>query len=403
MKSFSGKYTEFFRTPQVPTLMAVALFSRMPMGMVPFAMLMFLREALGSFALAGSAVGAYFVAMAIVAPINGRIIDRLGPRIPLAATGIVQPFALVALLVSAKLGLGYAAVLVAAAVSGAFNPPISVLTRSIWRHRFDREEQRRMAFSVDAVLIQLNYTVGPAITAALLTGPGATVAYAVAIVAVVASFVIFVISPAPGYLKREAHAKRHMLGPLTEPRLLIVYAATFGFTVSFGLMEVGYPGFAIALAMPAFGGVLLSINSLGAATGGALYGGMHVKARIERQFAAAMGLMALPLFLHAIIDLPGLFAIVAFFAGAVIAPVIASQLVLVSRLSPAKYATEAFTWGSTFIVCGHGAGIALGGVLVEATGAKSVFAMAGAVMCAMAVLALLLSARAEAVALGAEE
>ena len=49
---------------------------------------------------------------------------------------------------------------------------------------------------------------------------------------------------------------------------------------------------------------------------------------------------------------PVLFAIVAFFAGTLIAPSIASQSVLVSRLAPSHYATEAFTWSTTFIVAG---------------------------------------------------
>jgi len=195
-------------------------------------------------------------------------------------------------------------------------------------------------------------------------------------------------SPALSYFRREAATERHLLGPLTEPRLLLVFAATFGLTLCFGLLEVGYPGYATALAMPAFGGVLLSINSMGSATGGALYGGMRLRTPMERQFAAAMGLMAVPLFLHALVDPPVLFAIVAFLAGALIAPSIASQSVLVSRLAPSKYATEAFTWSSTFIVCGLGAGVALGGTLVEVVGVKPAFAIAGMVMCAMALLAL---------------
>ncbi len=392
VKRIAGQYAEFLRKPRVATLVVVALLSRMPIGMVGFAMLMVLRENLGSFALAGSAVGAYFVAMAVAAPIGGRLIDRIGPRIPLLVTGCVQPVAMAALLASVEFGLGFAFVAAAAALSGAFAPPITVLTRTLWRHRFEHEDERRMAFSIDAITIEVNFTLGPAIAAAVLAAAGATAAFALTIAVVIVSFLIFVASPALGYFRRETHAERHMLGPLTEPRLLIVFLATFGLTLCFGLLEVGYPGYATLLAMPAFGGVLLSINAMGSATGGTLYGGLHLRAPMERQFAAAMGLMALPLFLHALVDSPALFAVVAFLAGALIAPSIASQSVLVSRLAPAKYATEAFTWSSTFIVCGLGAGVALGGMLIELAGVKFAFAFAGAVMLAMALLALLLPA-----------
>src|SRR5436305_1375398 len=163
MHSILGRYVEFIRQPDVARMLAIALLSRMPIGMVGFAMVMYLREALGDFALAGSAVGINFVAMAAVAPIVGRSVDRFGPRMPLLITGLVQPFALAGVLVSAKLGLGFAYVAGAAALSGMFASPITTLTRTAWRQRFDREEDRRTAFSVDAVMIELNFTVGPVI------------------------------------------------------------------------------------------------------------------------------------------------------------------------------------------------------------------------------------------------
>ncbi|HQY47685.1 MAG TPA: hypothetical protein PLE38_12070, partial [Usitatibacteraceae bacterium] len=71
-----------------------------------------------------------------------------------------------------------------------------------------------------------------------------------------------------------------------------------------------------------------------------------------------------------------------------IAPSIACQSVLVSRLAPAQYATEAFTWSSSFILLGLGAGIALGGWLIEASGPKSPF-LAGAFLMAVVSLGVL--------------
>ncbi len=239
-------------------------------------------------------------------------------------------------------------------------------------------------------MIEINFTLGPAIIAAVLASGGPTIAFAIAIGVTVAALLVFVASPALRYVRREPHARRHMLGPLTEPRLILVFFATLGLTMGFGLLEVGYPGYATALAMPALGGVLLSVNSLGSAIGGAIFGGLRIRAPIERQFAVAMGVMALPLFLHAFVDGPAGFAVAAFLAGASIAPSITCQSVLVSRLAPSHHATEAFTWSSTFIVSGLGAGMALGGLLVETTGPKAPFVAGGAIVAAMALLALLL-------------
>ena len=392
MIRFARNYIEFIRQPDVARLLVVALLSRMPIGMVGFAMVMFLRESLGNFVLAGTAVGANFIALAAVAPIVGRLVDRYGPRIPLLVTGIVQPLALAGVLAAAKLGLGFHYVVAAAALSGMFASPITTLTRTAWRHRFEREEDRRTAFTLDAVMIELNFTVGPAIVAAILATAGATAAFAFTLVVVVASFLIFLTSPALRYFKRDRSTRRHMLGPLTEKQLWIVFLTTFGLAMSLGLLEVGYPAYATWLALPPLAGLFLSVNSIGSALGGALFGGWHFRMALERQLAAALGLMAIPMFLHGVVPSPLPFAIVAFLAGSLIAPAVACQSVLVSRLAPSQYATEAFTWWSTFIVSGLGSGMALGGWLVETHGVRTAFFTGSAILCVVAVVALTIAA-----------
>jgi predicted MFS family arabinose efflux permease len=101
----------------------------------------------------------------------------------------------------------------------------------------------------------------------------------------------------------------------------------------------------------------------------------------------------LPLLLHAWVNHLVLLGLVAFIAGATIAPSIAAQSVLISRMAPQKYATEAFTWSSTFIVSGIGAGMAAGGALAETYTARMPFIIAALVMASMAGLALLLNVK----------
>ncbi|HEX4779226.1 MAG TPA: MFS transporter [Usitatibacter sp.] len=392
MRSIFRKYAAFIRQPDVARLLLTGLVSRMPIGMVGFSMLVFLRERLGNFADAGAAVGIDFIACAAVAPIVGRIVDRNGPRRVLYVTGVMQPLSLAATLLAAQLGMSFATVAFCAALSGIFSSPITTLTRTMWRHRFEREEDRRTAFSLDSVTIEINFTLGPAIMAGVLAAFGSTAAFAVAIVTVVVSFLAFMASPALRYFHPGDGGARHLLGPLTEPRLWLIYAATFGLTMCLGLMEVGYPAYGTALAAPALGGLLLGVNSLGSATGGSLYGGLHFRLSVERQFAFAMALMALPILLHAPLPPLAIFAVLAFFAGALIAPSIAAQSVLVSRLAPPRYATEAFTWSSTCIISGLGSGMALGGWLVESSGLPSLFVVAASLAACMAGVALAISA-----------
>src|SRR3954468_6872317 len=210
----------------------------MPVGMGGFAMLMFLRESLGNYALAGTAVGCNLVAIGAVAPIVGRLIDRYGARMPLMVTGTMQPLALLSVMIAAKAQLPFPVIAGCAALAGVFTTPITTLTRTAWRHRFQSEDDRRTAFALDAVMIEINFTLGPAIIAAILATAGATAAFGTAIACVVASIFIFLFSPALKYFKRGKAGERHMLGPLTEPRLLLVFAATFGLTLAFGIIEV---------------------------------------------------------------------------------------------------------------------------------------------------------------------
>lgn len=371
-------------------MVLVAWVARLPIGMIGLSMLLFLRDKLGSFDLAGAAVGVSFLAMAITGPISGRIIDRRGPQGFLRITGITQPTLMLVLFAVVHYQAPTWAVLLAAFASGAFPIPINTLARTIWRHRFGDDADRRMAYSVDSVTMELCFTIGPLIVATLIALVSPSLAFLTVSAMMFGSFLIFLTSPALNYWQHEPSAERHLLGPLSDPQMLLLFLVTFGLTTAFGLLEVGYPALATALTMPAFAGVMLAINSVGSAIGGAIYGAMHLKLSIERQFAAMLALMVLPLLLHYGVNNLVPLGVVAFIAGATIAPSIAAQSLLVSRMAPQKYATEAFTWSSTFIVSGIGAGMALGGALAENFSAKTPFLVASITAAGMALLALLL-------------
>ena len=376
MRRFAADYQEFFRQPGVPGLMAVALLTRMPVGMIGLALLLHLRESLGSFAVAGILSGIYFISLAIGGPIQGRIMDRSGPRKVVWVTSAVHPMALIAVLLLADARAPLAAIAMAGVVAGVFATPKMVLIRTLWRHRFADEENRRRAFSLDAVLVELNFTLGPAIVAAVVAAAGARAAFATAIGVSIASILLFLASPVLRHFPGGTQEERHLLGPLREGQLVAVFVATLGFTAAVGLVDVGYPAYAASVGATAFGGVLLALNAFGSAVGGAIFGGLRFRASVERQFVLVVGCMALPLAAHLLVDSLAAFCVAAFVTGLTIAPAIACQSVLVSRLAPAKYATEAFTWSSTSIVAGLGAGMALGGWLSESSGAKAPFLVA---------------------------
>ena len=160
----------------------MAVLARMPLGTVTLALLLHVRALTGSFAAAGAAVGSYLAPSAVTAPIIGRWIDRRGARGALIVTGIVSPAALLVLWIAGPLGLSTPTLWVVAAIAGAFAPPITVLTRTMWRYRFDDDDARKTAFALDAVLVEFSFTAGPALIALLLAIGSPAVAFSAAFV-----------------------------------------------------------------------------------------------------------------------------------------------------------------------------------------------------------------------------
>jgi predicted MFS family arabinose efflux permease len=123
---------------------------------------------------------------------------------------------------------------------------------------------------------------------------------------------------------------------------------------------------------------------------------MHLRTAVERQLPRVMALMALPLALHALVGSAWAMLPWAFAAGVLIAPAMTAVSLIVAKNAPARYATEAFTWSTTAIVTGVGAGTAIGGVLAERVGVRACFAFAAVCALAGGALALRLRARATA-------
>jgi MFS family permease len=388
MHAFLNQYRSFFAQPDVARIVLISIVARMQIGMMSFSMLMFLRDALGSFALAGSVVGALFITMGVTAPIQGRLIDRIGPRLPLLITGIIHPVALCCIWLAGSWGSSYAAIMALAILAGAFTTPINTLSRTLWRYRFEDGRERKTAYAVDSVSIELTFTIGPAIVALWLALASSAWAFGFTIIVSVIGILTFWQSPAFKYWQREPLAKRHLLGPLTDPRLLIVFACNFGLTFSFGVLEVTYAGFATAAGTAALAGVMIGLNSMGSAAGGLLYGGLHLRAPLERQFAGSLALLAAMVAAHSLVSSPWIMGPLALASGLLIAPALTAQTLLISRIAPPKYATEAFTWSSTFIVSGIGIGTAAAGWMIEHQGVPSAFLMGGAALLCSTALAL---------------
>lgn len=360
------RYRRVLSAPHVARLWAVTTIARLPMGINGLAIVLAMRAETGSFAAAGVASGAHVLVVGISSPLQGRLLDRLGPRTavpPLVAWHVVTLAAFVALLPSASV-----AVLVAlAAVSGFGQPPWSAILRAMWPRLLGSESMVTTAFALDATLTEVVFVVGPLIVAAAVAVAAPQAALVAAIVLVTAGSALLVASPAVRSWEPEHHDGRGWFGPLASPGLLTVVLATIPIGLSFGAFEIALPAFAEEHGAAGDAGILIALWAVGSAIGGLAYGAREWVRPMPQRWIALTAALWLLLLAPVLSDSVLAMALLVIPAGACIAPTLATGAQLMGTLAPPGMSTEAYAWGSTAIVIGFASGSAIGGALVEAS------------------------------------
>ena len=116
------RYLEILRSPWVGALVASSLLSRLPIGINALAIVLYLREQTGSFAVAGGVSGALAFGSAIGAPVQGRLVDRIGARRVLLPIAVVHAISLGAIVGLAELSAPTLALLVCGFIGGVSLP-----------------------------------------------------------------------------------------------------------------------------------------------------------------------------------------------------------------------------------------------------------------------------------------
>lgn len=373
-----ARYADLLRLEEVRSAIAASLLGRLPIGITGLALLLYSQQVTGSFARGGLVAAAYVTGLALLAPVLGRVIDRRGPHAPLLACAIVFPMALGGLLYAMEGGLWLAA-LACASVAGASFPPITVCMRTFLRQRLRDEGMLAAAYSIESVMIEGIFILGPVLVAILtaFVSPRASVLFAA--LCAFAGTLLFLRSAALRAWRIEPRNTGTLFGPLARPGFPALLAVVVCYAVAFGLVEIGTTAYAAEAGHPAAAGVLLGVMSIGSAAGGLVYGSRSWHLPLPRQFGwmlALMGLGVAPLALFETLWLFGLWCLV---AGIAMAPALIIQSMLVAKTAEAQHATEAFTWTTTSLLAGVGLGLAGGGALLESQSAATVF-VAGAVL-----------------------
>lgn len=374
-------YASILRAPRVAPLLAATLLARLPIGINHLAVILFVREVTGSYAAAGIVVGALALGSAAGAPVQGRLIDRLGRRmlLPLAAGHAAGLLALWAL---GSAGAAASILAVFALVTGMVMPPTSSVLRALWPSLLrERPDLVSSAYALDSVVIEVIFIAGPLATAGIvaLAGPEFALGLSAAVVIAGAGAFVLVLR---GHEERRTARAGGPLGALASPGVRTLAIASFPVGFCFGVTEVALPAFSEERGAAELAGVLLAVWSAASAAGGLLYGARPRRsslATLHLRFALLLPLGFLPL---AAAGSPLVMALLVIPAGAFIAPLLATRNELVGMVAPEGSATEAFTWPLTALVGGISLGAATAGGLVEGPGWQVAFLCGAAVAAA---------------------
>jgi len=382
-----SRYASLLERPELRRTIVASVIGRLPIGILGLAILLATQAASGSFGHAGAVAACYLAGLAVMAPVLGRVIDRTGPSRILLTCAALFPATLVTLVVALNLGAPVWTAFALAALAGASFPPITVCLRTFLRQRLAEEAQLATAYSLESVLIEVIFIIGPMLVALFVAYLSASAAVLFAAACGFIGTLLFRRSPVLAHWRIEQRHAATLIGPLSVRGFVPLLAVILAYSGAFGLLEIGVTAFAAEAGRPALAGLILGLMSVGSAFGGLAYGSRGWRLPLPQQFALMLLLMGLGIAALSLIGNAIVFVALGLAAGVVMAPALIIQSMLVAKIAPQHYATEAFTWSTSCLLTGVGLGLATGGLLLERANSAAVFATAGAVSMGAAVLA----------------
>jgi predicted MFS family arabinose efflux permease len=382
-----ARYATLLERPELRRTIIASVVGRLPIGILGLAILLATQAARGSFGLAGAVAACYLAGLATMAPVLGRLIDRTGPARVLLVAALMFPATLMMLVTALHFDAPLWTAFALAALAGASFPPITVCLRTFLRQRLLEEAQLATAYSLESVLIEIIFIIGPMLVALFVAYLSAGAAILFAAGCGCAGTLLFLRSPAIAHWRIEQRNAPSLFGPLGVRGFVPLLAVILAYSGAFGLLEIGVTAFAAEAGMPALAGLILGLMSIGSALGGLAYGSRNWHLPLPQQFALMLLLMGGGIAALGLIDNAVAFTVLGIAAGIVMAPALIMQSMLVARTAPPQYATEAFTWATSCLLTGVGLGLGAGGLLLEHARSPAVFGTAGAVSAGAALLA----------------
>lgn len=348
-----------------------ALWSRLPLSMAGLGIVLLIKDRTGSFQEAGVMSAVYVLSAAGFGPLQGRLVDRFGQTVVLWVVGAAYAAGMGAFLLVVETGAAAPWPHVCAVLAGLSTPQTGSMVRARWTHAIHDRTQLNTAFSIEAVIDEVVFIVGPVLVtfltfqvsdyAGLLTAAAAALlgSWALALQRATAP-------PADGGRARS--------GPsINWAGLWPVVVVSIGLGVIFGSAEVIIAAFTEEQGSKGTAGLVLAVWAAGSLVAGVAVGALPQAPDPRRRLRGSilvLGVLFAPMIL--LDDIP-LLALAMFVGGFMISPTLIALVQVVEQEVPPSRLTEALTWTTTGMAVGIAPGAAVVGSVIDSHGASAGF------------------------------
>lgn len=383
-----GNYRRVLAVPGVRTLLVLMFAARIPVSATSMVLTLHVVLTLHhSYGAAGLVGAAGTVGIAVGAPLTGRFVDTFGLRGMVVITTIgYGAYWLTAWL------LPYPLLLLLSFVGGLLALPVMSIGRQALAALVP-EADRRAAFSLDSISVEMSFMVGPAV-GVLVATKVSTVAAVVSVgcLLVLAGAALYAVNPPVrgAHEAEEADGVRPPRRQWLRSALLAVLAAGCGAVFILAGTEVAVVAALRGTGELSWTGVVTISMCVASVVGGVVYGALR-RTPGPLVLMVLLGVLILP------VGLAGgqwwVLALMAVPSNLMCAPTLAATGDSVSRLAPASVRGEAMGLHSSALTLGGALGSPVVGTVVDHFGPAGGFAAAGLGGIVIAVIALPLARR----------
>jgi MFS family permease len=384
-----GRYRSVLRLPGAAAFCAASFVARMPLAMYALGIVLAISARDGKYGFAGVLSACYVFGNAVGIPVLSIFVDRFGQRRLLGPAGAVHLLSGVAFAIMLKTGAPDWTLVPPAVVFGAAYLPFGSLVRARWSNLLDGRPELSTALSIESVLDEVIFVIGPLIATVLATqaDPVLVICLGVALVSFGSWRLAELRDTEPPVHPREdaGHGSA-----LRSRGLVMLTVVSIGMGALFASAEVAMVAYCGQHHHRSWSGFVLAAIAVASGTSGLVYGAVEWRTSVLHRFRLqAVVFAVLPVVLFAATNVAVL-ALCAFVLGLGIAPALITCFGLIQQIVPARALTEGLSWIGTGLNFGYGAGAALVGGIADAHGARTAFLVVVGSSASVGILGLLL-------------